>query len=148
MLEITESALMEDLETAAALVEKLRVDGISVAIDDYGTGYSSLRYLRRFDADVLKIDREFVGALVDDERTAVLVRSVIDVAAGLDLQTIAEGIETVEQLRACQKQGAELGQGYLFSRPVAPDEISRMLLSGKVFDVVSEAELAAPSAPH
>ncbi|HEX3003534.1 MAG TPA: bifunctional diguanylate cyclase/phosphodiesterase, partial [Angustibacter sp.] len=144
VLEITESALMEDLETAAGLVEKLRADGISVAIDDYGTGYSSLRYLRRFDADVLKIDREFVGALVDDERTAILVRSVIDVAAGLDLQTIAEGIETVEQLRACQRQGAELGQGYLFSRPVEPEEITRMLLSGKVFDVVTEAELAAP----
>ncbi|KQX61588.1 bifunctional diguanylate cyclase/phosphodiesterase [Angustibacter sp. Root456] len=148
VLEITESALMEDLETAAGLVEKLRAEGISVAIDDYGTGYSSLRYLRRFDADVLKIDREFVGALVGDARTAVLVRSVIDVAAGLDLQTIAEGIETVEQLRACQQQGAELGQGYLFSRPVEADEISRMLLSGRVFDVVTEAELAAPGASH
>ncbi|MGN6610762.1 MAG: putative bifunctional diguanylate cyclase/phosphodiesterase [Angustibacter sp.] len=148
VLEITESALMEDLETAAGLVEKLRADGVSVAIDDYGTGYSSLRYLRRFAADVLKIDREFVGALVDDARTAVLVRSVIDVAAGLDLQTIAEGIETVEQLRACQQQGAELGQGYLFSRPVEAEEITRMLLSGRVFEVVTEAELAAPGASH
>jgi diguanylate cyclase len=144
VLEITESALMEDLDAAAELVSTLRGRGVSVAIDDYGTGYSSLRYLRRFDADVLKVDREFVGAIVEDHRTSVLVRSVVDVAAGLDLQTIAEGIETVEQLRACQLQGCELGQGYLFSRPVEAEVISQMLVSGKVFEVVEEPELATP----
>ncbi len=143
VLEITESALMEDLDVAAAMVRTLRSHGISVAIDDYGTGYSSLRYLRRFEADVLKVDREFVGALVDDARTAVLVRSVVDVAAGLDLQTIAEGIETVEQLRACQEQGCELGQGYLFSRPVEAAAITEMLVSGRVFEVEAQAEVAS-----
>jgi diguanylate cyclase len=143
VLEITEGALMEDLELAAAMVTALRESGISVAIDDYGTGYSSLRYLRRFEADVVKIDREFVGALVGDARTAALVRSVVDLAAALDLQTIAEGIETVEQLRACQLQGCELGQGYLFSRPVPAAQITALVLADTPFDVAGSAALSA-----
>ncbi|GAB3598572.1 bifunctional diguanylate cyclase/phosphodiesterase [Angustibacter peucedani] len=147
VLEITEGALMEDLELAAAFVTTLRGHGVSVAIDDYGTGYSSLRYLRRFDADVLKIDREFVGSLVADGRTEALVRSVVELAAALDLQTIAEGIETVEQLRACQALGCELAQGYLFSRPVPADEITALLLQGTGFDLERPGELVPVAVP-
>jgi EAL domain-containing protein (putative c-di-GMP-specific phosphodiesterase class I) len=100
---------------------------VSVAVDDYGTGYSSLRYLDRFDADVVKIDRSFVANVVDSVHTQKIVRSVMHMAESLDLQSIAEGIETPEQLETVRALGCELGQGYLFSRPVPAAEISRML---------------------
>ena len=97
-----------------------------MAVDDYGTGYSSLRYLDRFDADVVKIDRSFVANVVDSVHTQKIVRSVMHMAQSLDLQSIAEGIETPEQLAVVAGLGCELGQGYLFSRPVPPEQISAM----------------------
>jgi EAL domain-containing protein (putative c-di-GMP-specific phosphodiesterase class I) len=103
---------------------------VSVAVDDYGTGYSSLRYLHRFDADVVKIDRSFIANLQDSVHTQKIVRSVIHMAYSLDLQSIAEGIETTAQLELVRALGCVLGQGYLFSRPVAADRISAMLSDG------------------
>jgi diguanylate cyclase (GGDEF)-like protein len=135
VLEITEGALMHDLDEAVGLVTELRAGGLSVAVDDFGTGYSSLRYLSRFPVDVVKIDREFIQALPTAQRTATLVRSVVEMAGALDLQTVAEGIETVEQLRATQLLGCELGQGFLFSRPVAADAIAELLSTGHTFPV-------------
>jgi diguanylate cyclase (GGDEF)-like protein len=139
MLEITETALVDDLDSAVDLVAALRSAGISVAVDDFGTGYSSLRYLRRFPADVVKIDREFVQAIVGEPRTAALVKSVVDMADALDLQTVAEGIETLEQLRHVQRLGCELGQGYLFSRPVSASAVTELLLAGHVYPVAERA---------
>jgi diguanylate cyclase (GGDEF)-like protein/PAS domain S-box-containing protein len=127
VLELTEQALAVDFDSVAAVVAELRAGSVSVAVDDYGTGYSSLRYLDRFDADVVKIDRSFVANVVDSVHTQKIVRSVMHMAESLDLQSIAEGIETVEQWQTVRALGCELGQGYLFSRPVPPDEIGRML---------------------
>ena len=127
VLELTEQALAIDIDSVAAVVAELRAGSVSVAVDDYGTGYSSLRYLDRFDADVVKIDRSFVANVVDSVHTQKIVRSVMHMAESLDLQSIAEGIETVEQWQIVRALGCELGQGYLFSRPVPPDEITRML---------------------
>ncbi len=127
VIELTEQSLAVDFETAVTVVEELRATGLSVAVDDYGTGYSSLRYLDRFDADVVKIDRSFVANVVDSVHTQKIVRSVMHMAQSLDLQSIAEGIETPEQLAVVAGLGCELGQGYLFSRPVPPEQISRML---------------------
>jgi EAL domain-containing protein (putative c-di-GMP-specific phosphodiesterase class I) len=118
-----------------------------VAIDDYGTGYSSLRYLRRFAADVVKIDREFGQSMATDVRTTALMESVMQMAAALDLQTIAEGIETVEHLRAAQALGCELGQGFLFSRGVPADEITALVRARHVYTVTEVPPLPEPVLP-
>jgi diguanylate cyclase (GGDEF)-like protein/PAS domain S-box-containing protein len=137
VLELTEQSLSVDFETAVDVVAELRAGGVSVAVDDYGTGYSSLRYLHRFDADVVKIDRSFIANLEGSVHTQKIVRSVMDMAISLDLQSIAEGIETPAQLELTRALGCELGQGYLFSRPVGAAEISAMLEAGVGFAVAT-----------
>ena len=127
VLELTEQALARDFETAVSVVAELRAAGISVAVDDFGTGYSSLRYLHRFEADVVKIDRSFIAKLEGSEHTQKIVQSVVDMSASLNLQCIAEGIETPEQLRIVRALGCELGQGYLFAKPLQPAEITALL---------------------
>ena len=112
------------------MVADLRAGGVSVAVDDYGTGYSSLRYLHRFAADVVKIDRTFVAKLEGSAHTEKIVRSVVHMAEGLDLQSIAEGIETTAQLGLLRDLGCELGQGFLFSRPVPPERDHRPAARG------------------
>jgi EAL domain-containing protein (putative c-di-GMP-specific phosphodiesterase class I) len=132
VVELTEQALAVDFDTAVEVVAELRRGGVSVAVDDYGTGYSSLRYLHRFDADVVKIDRSFVGNLAGSVHTQKIVRSVLHMAESLDLQSIGEGIETSAQMQIVRDLGCELGQGYLFSRPVPAERISAMLAAGGV----------------
>ena len=136
VLELTEQAIVGDLDAAAAAVLALREAGLSVAIDDFGTGWSSLRYLDRFAADVLKVDRSFIAKITEDGRTRTLVQSVIDLAGMLDLQTIAEGVETVEHLRLLQEMGCELAQGFLFCRPVPAEQIDALLAGGGRMPVV------------
>lgn len=116
-LEITESAAIDDLEACAARLESLRALGVRVALDDYGTGHSSLTLLRRLPVDVLKIDRSFVERVTTDALDAVLVRLVIDTAHSLGLRVCAEGIETEEQARQLVALGADRAQGWLFGRP-------------------------------
>jgi diguanylate cyclase (GGDEF)-like protein len=135
VLELTEQSLASDFETAVQVVAELRAGGVSVAVDDYGTGYSSLRYLHRFDADVVKIDRSFIAYLEDSVHTQKIVRSVMEMATSLDLQSIGEGIETFGQLELLRALGCELGQGFLFSRPVPSDQISGLLREGVDFAV-------------
>lgn len=131
VLEITEQSLAHDFETAVGVVGQLREAGVSVAVDDFGTGYSSLRYLHRFAADVVKIDRSFIANLSGSAHTQKLVRSVVDMAKSLDLQSVAEGIETTRQLEIVQALGCEVAQGYLFSRPVEPSRITELIASGR-----------------
>ena len=135
VLELTEQSLSLDFETAVEVVAELRAGGVSVAVDDYGTGYSSLRYLHRFDADVVKIDRSFIAYLEDSLHTQKIVRSVMDMATSLDLQSIGEGIETYGQVGLLRSLGCELGQGYLFSRPVSPGRITELLHEDACFTV-------------
>ena len=104
-----------------------RPGGVSVAVDDYGTGYSSLQYLDRFEADVVKIDRSFVNNLPVNSHTQTIVSSVMSMARGLGLKSVAEGIETVEQLEVVRELGCELGQGYLFSRPLPAQDVPPLL---------------------
>ena len=146
VLELTEQSLSVDFEIAVTVVADLRAGGVSVAVDDYGTGYSSLRYLHRFDADVVKIDRSFIANLEGSVHTQKIVRSVMDMANSLDLQSIAEGIETPAQLELIRALGCELGQGYLFSRPVPADEISALLASGVGF-AAATGPVPMPAAP-
>ncbi|HET8941392.1 MAG TPA: EAL domain-containing protein [Rudaea sp.] len=120
-LEITERALVNS-DTARAMIRQLRGRGHAVAIDDFGTGYSSLSYLQSFDLDVLKIDKSFVDAIGTGAATSQVIEHVIDMARSLGLETVAEGVETVEQARWLIDHGVFYVQGYLFSKPLALGE--------------------------
>jgi EAL domain-containing protein (putative c-di-GMP-specific phosphodiesterase class I) len=115
VLEVTESALMEDAAAALRVVQDLKALGVRIAIDDFGTGYSSLLYLKRFPVDLLKVDRSFVSGLGVNADDTAIVRSVIDLAHAFGIECVAEGIETPEQLRALEALGCRFGQGYLWS---------------------------------
>jgi diguanylate cyclase (GGDEF)-like protein len=135
VLEITEEALLDDWESAVRVVQELRAVGIGVAVDDFGTGYSSLRYLRRFETSVVKIDREFVQAVADEPRTRALVASVLEMSGSLGLITVAEGIETLNQLQVLRGLGCRLAQGHLFDKPMGRDAFGTLLLAGQTYPV-------------
>ncbi|WP_433075307.1 putative bifunctional diguanylate cyclase/phosphodiesterase [Dactylosporangium sp. CA-052675] len=127
VLEITESLLMQDTDSTIETLGRLKALGVRLAIDDFGTGYSSLSYLKRFPVDILKIDRSFVDGIDTEDGDATLAEAVVQLGRALQLQTVAEGIETTEQWSTLQDLGCEFGQGYLFARPGAADEISSIL---------------------
>ncbi len=129
IIEITESALSTDSLSTIRSLRAIRARGIRTALDDFGTGYSSLARLRRFPVEMVKIDREFVGAMVE-EREAALVQSIIDLGRNLSMSVVAEGIENIAQLSALRTAGATLGQGYYFSKPLPPDAVGPMLAIG------------------
>jgi EAL domain-containing protein (putative c-di-GMP-specific phosphodiesterase class I) len=116
-LEITESVVMENIETATSLLNRLRDVGVQLSIDDFGTGYSSLSYLHRFPINTLKIDRSFVSRMVDNNENIEIVRTIVMLAQNLGLDVVAEGVETNEQLALLRKLGCENGQGHFFSKP-------------------------------
>ncbi|HEV2912474.1 MAG TPA: EAL domain-containing protein [Pyrinomonadaceae bacterium] len=117
-LEITESVVMENIETTTALLWKLRELGIRLSIDDFGTGYSSLSYLHRFPIDTLKIDRSFISRMIDNNENKEIVRTIVMLAKNLGMDVVAEGVETKEQLEHLRRLECENGQGYLFSKPM------------------------------
>ena len=120
-LEITESVIMVDPQRAREVLEALRRTGLSIAVDDYGTGYCALSYLRDFPVDELKIDRTFIAHVTTDPRSAAIVRSTIELAHALDLKVVAEGVEHQEALDAVTAFGCDYAQGYHYSRPVPAD---------------------------
>nr|WP_308129593.1 EAL domain-containing protein [Actinoplanes polyasparticus] len=128
-LEITESMLMEDIETAKRTLHSLRALGVRLAIDDFGTGYSSLSYLKQLPVDVIKIDKTFVDDVDTDADDVALVDAVAGLGQALKMQTVAEGIETDAQWATLRRLGIDHGQGYLFGRPADPEQI-RTLLDG------------------
>jgi EAL domain-containing protein (putative c-di-GMP-specific phosphodiesterase class I) len=127
VLEFTEGVLMKDTDATLATMRALKALGVRLAIDDFGTGYSSLSYVRRFPIDVLKIDRSFVASMADGPDETALMRSILNLSETLHLQTVAEGIEEPGQLAELQSLGADLGQGFLFAKPLAPGDISTLL---------------------
>ena len=128
-LEITESAIMDNAQTAIAILEQLRSRHIQISIDDFGTGYSSLGYLHRFPVDNLKIDRSFVSQIQSDKRKYQVVDTIVSLSKQLQLSIIAEGIETTEQLQWLQQVGCEFGQGYLFSKPLPAVDVAAKFLN-------------------
>ena len=126
-LEITETALIDDIELATTCINKLESLGVRMAIDDFGTGYSSLRYLKNLQVGVLKIDRSFTDGLSVDHGDGVIVKAVIDMANALNMAVVAEGIETQHQLDVLKGLGCEYGQGYLFGRPLNGTDTERLL---------------------
>ncbi|PBJ25390.1 Phytochrome-like protein cph2 [Pseudomonas sp. ACN8] len=129
-LEITEGVLMQNVETTMTALNRLKTLGVRLAIDDFGTGYSSLSYLRRFPIDVLKIDQSFIRGLSNDTNDAALVSAIISLGRSLDLNVIAEGVETEEQLAFLKAHQCEEGQGYYFSKALPADAFARLLAVG------------------
>jgi diguanylate cyclase (GGDEF)-like protein len=127
LLELTETALMQDVHASIERLDLLKALGVRVAIDDFGTGYSSMAYLQQFPIDVLKIDRSFVSRIGETAESAALVHTLVQLAKVLGMETIAEGIEDDEQRRRLRAEGVESGQGFLFSRPVDAATIDQLL---------------------
>ncbi len=126
-LELTESLTLDDTEVTIRVMEELKAMGVKLSLDDFGTGWSSLGYLRRFPLDRIKIDRSFVRDIVNDHSTAAIVHSILGLARDLDLDCVAEGVETAEQLEHLRREHCAEIQGYLFSRPVEVAQIEVLL---------------------
>ncbi len=128
-LELTESILLQDVESVLAAVRRLKQLGVKLSIDDFGTGYSSLSYLKRFDIDKLKIDQSFIRDLASDPDDAAIVHAVIQMSHSLGLRTIAEGVETPDMLQRLRTFGCDEAQGYHYARPMPAAEFERWVVA-------------------
>src|SRR5205085_1541534 len=129
-LEITESVVMDNIETATRTLEQLRALGVELSIDDFGTGYSSLSYLQHFPVSSLKIDRSFISRITDSAGSAEIVRTIMTLAQNLGMDVVAEGVETEQQRAQLRMLECEFGQGYYFAKPLDTDEAEIFLLNG------------------
>jgi len=129
-LEITESVLMQNVDDTVETLQKIKAMGVRLALDDFGTGYCSLSYLRRFPIDVLKIDQSFVHGLTVNSRDKQLISAIIALGKSLELNIIAEGVETIEQLNVLKELQCEEGQGYLFSQALPAKDFAQLLRVG------------------
>ena len=147
-IEVTESLLIDETEFTMERLRAIHEVGVALAVDDFGTGYSSLSYLRRYPFDRLKIDRAFVQAMGDGggsrERDIEIVRAIIDLATRLDVDVVAEGIETETEWHLLRSLGCGLGQGFYFDRPIPPREIAPKLAATPAVATVKPK--AAPKA--
>lgn len=128
-LEVTESMVMQDADLATATLRKLKSLGLSISVDDFGTGFSSLAYLKRFPLDELKIDKSFVDGLGHDSEATAIVAAVMGMAHALDLRVVAEGVETADQAVRLRTLGCDEAQGFFYARPGAPDAIDERLVA-------------------
>jgi EAL domain-containing protein (putative c-di-GMP-specific phosphodiesterase class I) len=124
-IELTEATLVIDHDAARAVVDTLQAKGVRIALDNFGSGHSSLVQLRRLPFDKLKIDRSFVRTMTTDKEAAVMVRTIISMAHSLGLAVVAEGVETEDQARALASLGCDMAQGYYFGRAMASVEPKR-----------------------
>jgi len=136
-LEITESVLMDDVDTVAALLNRLKTLGVGLKIDDFGTGYASLKCLNRLPFDVLKIDRSFVVNMSDNEGTGDTIRTILLLAENLGMEVVAEGIERKDQLVELRSLHCDYGQGYYFSPPVAQEALGEWIRKARTADSTS-----------
>lgn len=139
-LELTEGIIMDDAQSTIDALHQLKALGISLSIDDFGTGYSSLSYLSRFPLDELKIDRSFVTGVNENESDASLVIAIIAMGKGMNLELVAEGVETHKQYQFLTEHGANVIQGFLFSKPVPPEELRPLLSPGYFLSQVEDIE--------
>jgi EAL domain-containing protein (putative c-di-GMP-specific phosphodiesterase class I) len=126
-MEITESAIMDQVESALSALSNLKLLGIKLSMDDFGKGYSSLSYLHQFPFDTLKIDRSFISGIGESGEHTEIVRTIISLAKGLGLDVVAEGVETESQLVQLRNLGCQFGQGYFFSRPLSAESAGALL---------------------
>lgn len=134
-VEITESALIDDVGSARSALDALRAMGVTVSVDDFGTGYSSLSYLQTYPVDELKIDRSFVARLDPDGANDAIVRSVVDLAHSLGMTVVAEGVEVLDQLLSLRRMGCDVAQGFYISRPVPGPELELALGQGRAWEL-------------
>ena len=127
-LELTESVLFDQTEGTISKMDVIKTRGIDFSLDDFGTGFSSLSYLKMLPISQLKIDRSFVNNVLTDPNDAIIIRTIIALCQSLSLSVIAEGVETKEQLEFLTHHGCSAAQGYLFSRPVPLEEFERLLV--------------------
>ncbi len=127
VLELTESTLMHDMAGMVVRLTLLKALGVRLAVDDFGTGYSSLAYLQQFPIDILKIDRSFVAGVADSGQATALVRSMVQLGVALNLETVAEGVETGDQRRQLASENIGTAQGFLFAHPLEPAAVDRLL---------------------
>ncbi|HEY8609635.1 MAG TPA: EAL domain-containing protein [Noviherbaspirillum sp.] len=144
-LELTEGLILENAEQTIDAMHRLKALGVTLSLDDFGTGYSSLGYLGRYPVDRIKIDRSFIADMSAHAGSAALVRSILAMAGNLGLRAIAEGVETIEQCNYLRKLRCDEMQGFLFSRAVPPEEIVRLLASGRGLDPPPSASWARRS---
>lgn len=147
-LELTESAVMDNAETAILMLKQIKETGVTVSIDDFGTGYSSLSYLHRFPIDLLKVDRSFVSAMEENTENGEIVRTVIALAKALNLKVVAEGIESIHQFHQLRILGCEYGQGYLFSKPLPASDIERLLADNRRWQSILPTTASVPHIPQ
>jgi two-component system, sensor histidine kinase len=145
-LELTESILMQDTASALVTMQQIKALGVRLALDDFGTGYSSLGYLKRFPIDVLKIDQSFTADITTDASTTAITRAIISMAHSLNMTTVAEGVETAEQMQHLCALGNELLQGYYLCRPQPADKINALLKGGLRLPV-KDVSFAASAQP-
>ncbi|HEX3908877.1 MAG TPA: EAL domain-containing protein, partial [Mycobacteriales bacterium] len=148
VLEITESALLRDLSAAAPRLGELRRMGVRIAIDDFGTGYCSLAYLSHLQVDILKIDKSFVDRVTVDRQDAAVTEAIITMGRSLNLQTIAEGVEYDAQADWLREAGCTTGQGYVWSRPIDHETLTRFLRDGFPTHVRVGTKSAEPAPYH
>ena len=129
-LELTETVLMHDADSALETLHALKNLGVQLAVDDFGTGYSSFSYLRRFPLDCLKVDRSFIKELAADSNNSAILSAMINLSKSLNHRVVAEGVETKEQLHFLQKQECSEGQGFYFSHPVVAEKFAEFLEAG------------------
>ena len=135
-LEITETVLLDDDHTTGAFMAELHTAGVRFALDDFGTGYSSLGYLHKYPFEKIKVDRSFVSGRLVGKKSEAIIRAVTEIGATLEMDIVAEGLETIDQVRSVREAGCTLGQGFYFSRAV-PDYLATMLLARERDDVES-----------
>jgi len=140
VVEITESTLMRDPASTVERISQLKASGVSVAVDDFGTGYSSLAYLRRFPVDILKIDRSFIASMTSSERSSALIHTLVQLGKSLGLDTVAEGIEEQQQLEQLRDEQCDTGQGFLYAKPLSPQELEVFLRTHLVAPATREAD--------
>jgi len=146
-LEITETTLMADAKRTVAMLGELRALGVHLAIDDFGTGYSSLSALQQFPIGTLKIDQSFVCNVVTDANAATLVRTIIEMGRSLQMEVVAEGVETLEQLQFLREHGCHQGQGTLFGAPCSIDDLTLLLQAQQTGQAPYESLFSSPSLP-
>jgi diguanylate cyclase (GGDEF)-like protein len=147
-LELTESAVMENAETAILMLKQIKETGVQISIDDFGTGYSSLSYLHRFPIDLLKVDRSFVSAMEENTENGEIVRTVIALAKALKLKVVAEGIESIHQFHQLRILACEYGQGYLFSKPLQVADTERLLADRTRWQNILPSAPSVPVVPQ
>jgi diguanylate cyclase (GGDEF)-like protein len=131
ILEVTETTIMRDTDAAVRRLGALKELGVRLAIDDFGTGYSSLAYLRQFPVDTLKIDGSFIRSVADSAHGRTLIHTLVHLGKALGLTTIAEGIESLDQLDHLRDEHCDRGQGYVFARPLAPDAVTALIADAR-----------------